>query len=127
MKYNAIRLIQRNVLRSVLLGASALAPFIATPVLAQASDEATVDSNTIIVTAQRRSQALEDVPMTVSVVTQETLANSGINSVRDLQNVTTGFLVNNSGNTPQPAIRGITTTNAGSYENNVALFVDGLY
>ena len=28
---------------------------------------------------------------------------------------------------PQPAIRGVTTGNAGSYENNVALWVDGLY
>lgn len=112
---------------SLLCGAALLAPLGSAPALAQGAAVAEEDSNTIIVTAQRRDERLEDVPMTVAVVTQETLASSGINSVRDLQNVTTGFLVNNSGNTPQPAIRGITTTNAGSYENNVALFVDGLY
>jgi iron complex outermembrane receptor protein len=99
----------------------------ATPALAQASGEAAVDNSTIIVTAQRRSQAAEDVPMTVSVVSQETLSSLGVNTVRDLQNVTTGFMVNQSGSYPQPAIRGITTINAGAYENNVALFVDGLY
>ncbi len=112
---------------ALLLGSAAMAlPLWAAPAMAQGA-AADADSNDIIVTAQRRNEKLEDVPMSVAVVTQESLANSGINSVRDLQNVTTGFLVNNSGNTPQPAIRGITTTNAGAYENNVALFVDGLY
>ena len=120
---------RRNISRvsALLCGATFSTLFWAVPALAQ-NPAADADSdNTIVVTAQRRNELLEDVPMTVAVVTQESLANSGINSVRDLQNITTGFLVNNSGNTPQPAIRGITTTNAGSYENNVALFVDGLY
>jgi iron complex outermembrane recepter protein len=113
---------------TLLLGASALSgTFAAAPAAAQMSDEATVDSNTIIVTAQRRSQALEDVPMSITVVTPETLAASGVNNIRDLQNVTTGFQIGNGGSYPQPAIRGITTTNAGNYENNVAVFVDGLY
>ena len=113
---------------AAMLGASALAaPFAATPAFAQSAGEASVDSNTIIVTAQRRSEALEDVPMTVAVIPQETLSGIGVNSVRDLQNVTSGFLLNNSGSYPQPAIRGVTTINAGAYENNVALFVDGLY
>lgn len=111
-----------------LLGAAALAaPFAAAPALAQSADDGTVDSNTIIVTAQRRSQALEDVPMSVSVVSQDTLSSVGVNTLRDLQNVTSGFQLNQSGSIPQPAIRGVTTTTAGSYENNVALFVDGLY
>ena len=86
-----------------------------------------MNSNDIIVTAQRRNERIEDVPMTVAVVSQETLAASGVNTFRDLQNVTTGLQIGNSGSYPQPAIRGITTTNAGAYENNVAVFVDGLY
>jgi iron complex outermembrane receptor protein len=65
--------------------------------------------------------------MSVAVLPQQTLSNLGVNSVRDLAAVTTGLQVNNSGSYPQPAIRGITTINAGAYENNVALFVDGLY
>ena len=94
--------------------------------MAQSAEEVD-DSNTIIVTAQRRNEKLEDVPMSVAVVSAETLANSGVNSVRDLANVTSGFQVNASGVVTQPALRGVTTTNAGSYENNVALWVDGLY
>ena len=119
---------RRKLRLAAMLGATALAaPLAVTPALAQSSDEASVDSNTIVVTAQRRAEAVEDVPMTVTVVTPETLSQLGVNSVRDLQNVTSGFSLNNSGTYPQPAIRGVTTTNSGSYENNVALWVDGLY
>jgi iron complex outermembrane recepter protein len=111
----------------LLCSAALAAPLWAAPALAQGAAAEEEDSNAIIVTAQRRNENLEDVPMSVAVVTQESLANSGVNTLRDLQNVTSGFQLNNSGNTPQPAIRGITTTNAGSYENNVVLFVDGVY
>lgn len=112
----------------LLLGGVAMVlPFAATPALAQdgaSDDDAT---NTIIVTAQRRSENLEDVPMTVSLVSQETLATAGINTIRDLANVTSGFQINQGGSYPQPAIRGVTSLAAGAYENNVAVFVDGLY
>ena len=113
---------------AAILATTALAvPLLGTPAFAQGSDSAAADDGTIIVTAQRRSEALEDVPMSVSVLSQETLSNAGVTSVRDLANVTTGFQMGNGGSYPQPAIRGITTINAGAYENNVALFVDGLY
>lgn len=114
---------RRNLMLAALLGTSMLA----TPTLAQTAEEASVEDNAIIVTAQRRAEALEDVPMTVTVLTQDTLSNSGVNSVRDLANVTSGLQLNNSGTYPQPSIRGITTINAGTYENNIATFVDGLY
>lgn len=117
--------VRRKSMLAAFLGATALTAPMA-PALAQDA-EASVDERTIIVTAQRRDQALEDVPMSVAVISQETLSSAGINSIRDLSNVTTGFQIANSGIVAQPAIRGITTTNAGSYENNVALFVDGLY
>ena len=119
----------RSIRLATLLGGAALAlPLWSAPALAQdtAADDAAAD-NAIIVTAQRRNERLEDVPMSVAVVSAETLANTGVNTLRDLANVTSGFQVNNSGSYPQPAIRGVTTANAGSYENNVALWVDGVY
>ena len=113
---------------ALLLCGTALAmPFWAAPALAQGAAADETNSNDIIVTAQRRNEKLEDVPMTVAVVSQETLANSGINTIRELANVTSGFQVGQGGSYPQPAIRGVTTLAAGAYENNVAVFVDGLY
>lgn len=110
-----------------ILGATALtSPLAVSPALAQDQSPST-DDNVIIVTAQRRAEALENVPMTVVVLSQGALADNGINSVRDLSNMTSGFQIGNSGSSPNPAIRGVTANVAGSYENNVAVFVDGLY
>ena len=127
----------RKPARAALLASALTVQLASTPAFAQDATDAVAgsqdvgvaadDSNAIIVTAQRRSEALETVPMSVEVVSQETLANAGVNSIRELSNVTSGFQIGNSGATPQPAIRGITTTNAGFYENNIALFVDGVY
>lgn len=89
--------------------------------------EAVADSPEIFVTAQRRSERLEDVPMTVTALSQSTLAAAGVNSIRDLSNVTTGFQLGQAGAVPQPAIRGVTTLVGGFVENNVAVYVDGIY
>jgi iron complex outermembrane recepter protein len=82
----------------------------------------------IIVTAQRRNERLEDVPMSITALTHETLAAAGVVSMRDLQSITTGYTLAQGGTAPQPAIRGITTIVAGvSFENNVGVYIDGLY
>lgn len=116
---------RRRMAITAMLGATALA----TPLAPAFAQEAvpSVDESTIIVTAQRRAQALEDVPMSVEVLTSETMASSGVNSLRDITNVTTGVALNQGGAFPQPTIRGVTTVINGTYENNVAVYVDGLY
>jgi len=84
--------------------------------------------NEIIVTAQRRQEMLEDVPMTVSVLSQESMNAAGINSVRDLSKIVTGVQIGQGGAFPAPAVRGVTTlTNGTSTENNVAVYIDGFY
>lgn len=119
---------RRRRLAAMLCATALAAPCAVTPALAQSAAEAAVDDNTIIVTAQRREEALEDVPMTVAVVSQETLTNAGVTSVRDLAKVVTGFQLGQGGAFPQPAVRGITTIiNGTSFENNVAVYVDGFY
>ncbi len=82
----------------------------------------------IVVTAQRRSERLQDVPSTVVSLSSKDLAESGVTSLRDLGNVVAGFTFGGLGNTSQPAIRGVTTTISGSgSENPNALYVDGIY
>jgi iron complex outermembrane recepter protein len=94
---------------------------------AQTTETATLADDAIIVTAQRRAEALEDVPMTVAVINSATLERSGVTSLRDIANVTTGFQLGQGGAYPQPAIRGVTTLLNGTFENNVAVYVDGFY
>ena len=111
-------------LAAMLCATAMTAPFATTAALAA---EETEDSNTIIVNANKRDQAIEDVAGIVQFLEAESLATNSVTSVRDLANVTTGFQLGNAGSIPQVAIRGVTTINAGSYENNVAVFIDGIY
>jgi iron complex outermembrane receptor protein len=82
----------------------------------------------VIVTAQRRAEKLENVPMSVSVVSAEIMTKSGVVGVHDLGQVTSGVVMAMNGTNTQPAIRGVSFTVAGSFgENNIAVYVDGLY
>ena len=112
---------------ALLAGASTMFMLSGAPALAQDASTSDKDSNIIIVTAQKRAERLEEVPMSVSVVTGETLVNSGVTSLRDLSNVTSGFLLGSAGSTAQPALRGITTAINGNFEGNIATYVDGVY
>ena len=95
----------------------------------QAADEAAApESNEIIVTAQRRAERLEDVPVAIVALSGDTLAKSGISRMTDLGQVATSVQINRAGAFTQPAIRGITTLTLGfGFENNVAVYVDGFY
>lgn len=67
-------------------GASALTTglsLLASPAMAQASDDAP-SATEIIVTAQKRSQSIEDVPLTVSVLDGEALRDAGVQRVNDI-------------------------------------------
>ncbi|MEE3624510.1 TonB-dependent receptor [Nitrospirillum sp. BR 11752] len=63
----------------------------------------------IIVTAQRREQSVQDVGLSVSVLSAADLAAHHVTSVNDLQNVTPGLEVTNAfgGGQPQFRIRGV--------------------
>jgi iron complex outermembrane receptor protein len=82
----------------------------------------------VVVTAQRRTEVLENVPMAVTVVTPQRLAYANVVSSEELGRVTAGLQFNFAGGFIQPAIRGITTlTNGNNVETNVAIYVDGFY
>lgn len=82
----------------------------------------------IIVTAQKRSENLQSVPVSVSAITADTLASQGIRSSTDLQAAVPGIAVQRQNSVVHIFIRGIGTTggNAGQ-EAATAVFVDGIY
>ena len=95
-------------------------------VQAQSADARALEE--IVVTAQRRSEVLEDVPMSISVVSAADLATSGVTNIHDIGQVTSGVQVNWAGGYTQPSVRGVTSlTNGTGVENNVAIYVDGFY
>ena len=82
--------------KSVLLAASALGVAFATPAFAQtAKEDAPAGGNDIIVTAQRIEQRLQDVPVSVTVLSAEALANNNITSAKDIASFTPSLVTNN--------------------------------
>jgi iron complex outermembrane receptor protein len=82
----------------------------------------------IIVTAQRREQRLQDVPIAVSAFNQATLAQAGVRSSSELTQITPSLNFAQTAMFAQPTIRGVGTfnTHVGD-EPNVASYVDGVY
>lgn len=82
----------------------------------------------IVVTAQRRSERLSDVPLTIVAKTGEDLVRAGVQSTRDLQLVVPGLTFTTQGAWAEPSIRGVTTgiSHAGA-DSPIAIYVDGVY
>lgn len=82
----------------------------------------------IIVTANKRNERLQDVPIAITAVTSEALASSGVRSTAEIAQLVPGLTLQVSGIGVQPHLRGVGTTAvpAGT-ENSVATYVDGVY
>jgi iron complex outermembrane receptor protein len=91
--------------------------------------QAAAPSNTIeelVVTAEKREQSLQDVPVAVSAFTSEKRDLVGINTIADITNFTPGLEYNaqNDRNT----LRGVgRNTNVHAAEGSVAQYSDGIY
>jgi iron complex outermembrane recepter protein len=89
------------------------------------------DSNVleeVVVTAQRREESLQRVPIAVTAISTEDLAASNINSVQDLATLVSGFIGPGDNGMQSPHLRGIgSQVGSPGIENSVALYVDGVY
>jgi len=86
----------------------------------------------LVVTAQRREQSIQDVPISVSVVTDTFISENDIRSLQDLNGTIPGFYATNSVNygAAPLSIRGIGGANGGGNFFNdepVAVYVDDVY
>lgn len=109
----------------------ALSTSLAVAMPAYAQSNAEEDSSglgEIVVTANRRAENMQDVPIAISAVTAETAAKLGVTDLASLTNVVPGFTFNRQGAGSQPFIRGVgnQSTTIGN-EPSVAMFVDDLY
>ncbi|CAN7537299.1 TonB-dependent receptor [Phenylobacterium sp. LjRoot219] len=95
---------------------------------AQPVDEAAAQVGEVIVTAQRRSERLQDVPMAVTALSEQALSQAGISQTADLARVTPGLVLPYYGGGIQPALRGVSSQggNVGD-ASNVAIYLDGVY
>jgi iron complex outermembrane receptor protein len=108
--------------RWVVIGAGALLPCIVTlPTLAQGLEE-------VVVTATRREERLQDVPIAVSVVTGEAIKEGGFSDLEDVAKFTPNLIVADGFQGQTLFVRGIgTDTRNEAFEQAVAQFSDGVY
>lgn len=86
------------------------------------------DSGDIVVTAQRRSERLQDVPIAITAISSQDLAASGTNDTGHLAFAVPGLNIAKSNAWVLPRIRGIGNVGGGAgIENPVATYIDGVY
>ncbi len=83
----------------------------------------------IVVTAQKRAENVQDVPISITAFSGETLAAAGIEDVRDLRRITPNLNFTTAAQTANTRIqiRGVGTSGNSAIEPSVASFVDGVY
>ncbi|WP_294358351.1 TonB-dependent receptor [uncultured Sphingomonas sp.] len=101
-----------------------------TTALAQSSTvpEAETSDNDIVVTAQKREQRIEDVPVTVSAITGARMADLGVNSLSEVALFVPGLRIQEqSANNPGFVIRGITSDSGSAQQGaRVTLYYNGI-
>ena len=128
---NVMRKVRSMLCSATILGASLL------PVAAFAQDAAAEETaveedfgNEIIVTASKRAQTLQDTPIAVSVTTAESIENSQVRDLLDIQTLVPSLRVGqlqSSANT-NFIIRGFGNgANNAGIEPSVGVFIDGVY
>ena len=98
--------------------------------VASAQDGQASSVDDIIVTAQKREQSLQDVPIVVTSLSAEALEDAGVRDIKDLQILTPGLTVTSTTSEASTTarIRGVGTVgdNPG-LESSVGVVIDGVY
>lgn len=123
---NTRQLAARKTGIAALVGAALAASFPATT-LAQGTGAI----EEVIVTAQKREERLQDVPIAISAITKAQIEQRGIDDVLDLRSLAPNLLVSkypNSNVVSQISVRGGVTVNAAMYwEPSTGMYLDGVY
>ena len=82
----------------------------------------------VIVTAQKREQSLQDVPITVTAFSGEFITENGVQDIRDIQGLTPNLSIKSRGETETSVfIRGIGSQAPGiGADPAVGIFIDGM-
>ena len=116
--------------------AAVLVMAFATPLVAQDApgqqreEEEATTLSAVTVTAQKREEAMQDVPIMVTALPEQLLRDTGVRDVKDVQVLVPGLTVTSTQSEAQTTarIRGIGTVgdNAG-LESSVGVLIDGVY
>ncbi|WP_340317377.1 TonB-dependent receptor [Rhizorhabdus argentea] len=99
--------------------------------IAQAQTPATAQDSgieEIVVTAQKRSENLQDVPISIQAFNNSSLERAGVRQIENLPNIVPGITIGRSAGGSSIFIRGVGATDSASgQESPVSTYVDGVY
>jgi len=81
----------------------------------------------VIITAQKREQNLQDVPISVTAVSGERLEAAGIENLESLSSYTPGVQIGKGAISTPITIRGIGSGSNRGFEQSVGMYIDGIY
>ena len=112
----------KHIIASSILASIALAGLTPSLAAAAALEE-------IVVTAERRTQSQQDVPLSITTITGDAISASGISEIRDIALKTPNLSITNfSIAEPQLFLRGVgTTSDSAGSDPTVSMFVDDVY
>jgi iron complex outermembrane receptor protein len=119
-------------IRSLLLASVTLPAMLALPALAQTAEAVSEDEGgEILVTARRREESLQDVPVAVTAYSAEALAQSGALDITAISDTTPNVTLENSRGTNSTLtafIRGVGQQDpVAGFEAGVGIYVDDVY
>ncbi len=119
-RYRLGRACNRAVIASLMMGGASIASAEAAPSFA---------IEEIVVTAQKRAQNVQDVPISITALSEQALEKRGIDNPQDLQSFVPGLTFGETvQGKPQLTLRGVGTENATiGGDPGVALHIDGHY
>lgn len=81
----------------------------------------------VVVTAQKRVQSLQDVPLSVNAIDGDRIVQAAFGEIEDIQILVPNLTMTETGIGTQLSIRGIGSGINQGFEQSVGMFVDGIY
>ncbi len=99
------------------------------PVCAQDEAESAGFLEEVMVTAQKREQSIQDVPISISAYSGSYLEETGVRTLEDVSRLAPNFAISNSSQQTNNriTIRGIGSVGNSGIEPSVGVFIDGVY
>ena len=108
-----------------MLLAGSMPAIAATPADEATSEPTTLDA--VVVTARKKSEALQQVPMGVVALDADDVRERGIDTLADLGDAVPGLQQQELAITSRLTLRGVNSGDNNAFEQSVGVYVDGLY
>lgn len=90
-------------------------------------DSASNERDVVIVTARKREENLQDVPISITAINQNELRDANAFGLEDVAQLTPGLQFRQIGGVSEPVIRGLAQVDQIGLQGNVGTFIDGIF